>query len=70
MVGDKYHVFTSVNNFTYPDGVFDSWREAKEARNAAFFASESVKSAWIMRSNPSLNLRQDKYGHTMRKERK
>lgn len=70
MLGDKYQVFTSTSNHTYPDGIFDTWREAKEARNDKFFNDDSVQSAWIMRSNPGLNLRQDKYGATMRKDKR
>ena len=69
MLGDKYQVFTSTGNYTHPEGTFDTWREAKEVRNDRFFHDEQVQSAWIMRCNPSMNLRQDKYGYTLRKEK-
>lgn len=69
MVGDKYQVFTSSENYTTPSEIFDTWRAAKEMRNDLFFSDEAVQSAWIMRSNPSLNLRQSKYGNTLRKDK-
>lgn len=69
MTGDRYQVFTSIDNFTVPDGIFDSWHDAKEARNDKFFSSNLIKSAWIMRSNPSLNLQQNRYGNTLRKDK-
>ena len=69
MLGDRYHVFTSTGCYTTPVAVFDTWQAAKEVRNEAFFRNADVQSAWIMRSNPKLNLRPDKYGNTLRKEK-
>lgn len=68
--GDRFRVFTATGNYTTPGATFDSWAEAKEARNAAFFGDETVQSAWIMRDNPSLNIRATKYGETLRRDKR
>lgn len=67
MTGDKYRVFYSVGGGTVPYETFDSWRDAKEARNNIFFSDRKTRAAWIMRDNPSLNARPELYGNTLRR---
>jgi hypothetical protein len=65
--GDKYRVFHSEGGGTIPDGVADTWRAAKELRNEVF-SREEVRAAWVMRDNPSLGLRPELYGNTLRRK--
>jgi hypothetical protein len=64
--GDKYRVFHSEGGGTIPDGVKDSWHAAKELRNEVF-CREEVRAVWIMRDNPSLGIRPELYGQTLRR---
>lgn len=66
MLGDRYQVFAHVDGCTLSIGFFDTWKQAKAARGNAFHRDD-VKAAWVMRDNPSLGLRQDQYGFTLRK---
>lgn len=67
MIGDKYQVFYSVGGGTVPYDIFDTWRAAKEARNDLFYFRTEIRAVWIMRRNPSLDLRPELYGNTMRR---
>jgi hypothetical protein len=67
VIGDKYHVFSSSGGGTIPHGVFDTWAEAKAARNEIFYSQTNTRAAWIMRRNPSLDLRPELYGFTLRR---
>lgn len=64
--GDKYRVFYSTGGGTIPEAVFDSWQEAKAARND-IFARPDVRAAWIMKDNPSQNTVGNLYGSTLRR---
>lgn len=68
MIGDKYQVFYHIHGRTEPHGdPVDTWTEAKEARNTLFFGNGKLRAVWIMRSNPSLGLRPEHYGNTLRR---
>lgn len=67
MIGDKYQVFYTEGSGTVTHAVFDTWREAKDVRNELFYSRMNIRAAWIMRHNPSLDLRPTRYGHTMRR---
>lgn len=75
MTGDVYEVH--YNTFANPQatceselGRFDSWQKAKEERNRIFMTfPESVRAAWVMRTNPGMNLQPERYGHTMRRDK-
>lgn len=68
MIGDKYQVFYCIAGRTvsHPSGPWDAWQDAKAERNHVFYVYPGVEACWIMRSNPSLGLRQEKYGNVMR----
>lgn len=68
MIGDRYSVFYQLRSApaeTVPAGVHDVWKLAKAERDRIFNEDQNVTRAWIIRSNPSLNLRTDKRGFTM-----
>lgn len=67
MIGDKYHVFYSLGGGTITAGVFDTWKEAQTERNERFHDNRAVRAAWIMRDNPSLGLRSELRGATLRR---
>lgn len=68
MIGDQYQVFYHLDGKTYCQGMpLDTWKEAKALRGNVFDQNPRVRAAWVMRSNPSLELRQDRYGHTLRR---
>lgn len=65
MLGDRYQVFVSIDGQTVPCGIFDDWKSAKTMRGNEF-TFRKAQAAWVMRSNPSLELRQEKIGYTLR----
>lgn len=68
MTGDKYRVFYHLDGETVPLGEpVDTWKQAKAMRGNIFDQNKRVRAAWIMRSNPSIGLRQDHYGATLRR---
>lgn len=68
MTGDKYQVFYHLDGGTFPHGdPVDSWQAAKALRGNIFDQNHRVRASWIMRSNPSLGLRTDRYGHTLQR---
>jgi hypothetical protein len=71
MTGDKFQVFYHIagNTIPHPLGPWDTWRDAKAMRNSSFFDFPEVRAAWIMRTNPSLDLRPEKYGETLRRNK-
>lgn len=65
--GDRYRVFycaVEAPNSTVPAGTFYSWAEAKRERNGIFGSGAAV-AVWIMRDNPSLGSRPEKFGAKM-----
>lgn len=70
MTGDKYQVFISEDGHTAPFHTpVDSWREAKQLRAAAFSSHHKARAVWVMRNNPSLDLRPEKCGFVLRRTR-
>lgn len=67
MHGDKYQVFTATGRHSALHATFDTWATAKETRNELFFGNGQLRSAWVMRVNPELNLRPELWGHTLRR---
>lgn len=69
MIGDKFQVFYCIAGRTVPHplGPWDTWQDAKAFRNSSYFDFPEVQSAWVMRSNPSLGLMQEKYGFTLKR---
>jgi hypothetical protein len=72
MNGDIYEVhynkFGDSETHESELGRFDTWKEAKAERNRIFITfANSVRAAWVMRTNPGLNLQQHRAGNTMRR---
>jgi hypothetical protein len=65
--GDKYQVFYSVGGNSVLHETVDDWGRAKELRGNLFDQNRSYRAVWIMRNNPSLNLRPEKFGFTLRR---
>lgn len=69
--GYKFQVFYCIDGegqtIPHPLGPWDEWQDAKLMRNDSFFSFPNVKACWIMRSNPSLDVAQHKYGETLRR---
>ena len=68
MRGDVYKVFQSVRGHTTLVGTAESPMQAIALRRHAF-AEPGPRSVWIMRENPSLNVRQQIFGHTEQRRR-
>jgi len=66
MLGDKYRIFYHKDGHTisYGDPV-DTWKQAKALRGRAFDGIKTAKAVWIMRYNPSLDLKCEKFGFTL-----
>lgn len=69
MIGDKYQIFYSVNGNSVLHETVDDWWRAKETRGSLFDSDTKIRAVWIMRSNPSLDLRPEKFGFTLRRTR-
>lgn len=70
MLGDKYQIFYSLDGHSVLHETADTWPRAKDVRNEVFHGNGKIRAAWIMRSNPSLDLPPRRYGNTMRRTRK
>jgi hypothetical protein len=70
MTGDKFQVFYSIGGraIPHPLGPWDTWQAAKVFRNSSLFDFPDVQAAWVMRSNPGLDLAQDRYGSVLRRK--
>ena len=69
MSGDMYQVFTADARNSTLHATYGTWAEAKEKRNELFFADRKLRAAWVMRINPSMDLRPERWGFTMRRTR-
>lgn len=67
--GYKFQVFYDRGGGTQPHplGPWDEWQDAKVFRDTTFMSWKDCKACWIMRSNPSLNIAQHKWGETLRR---
>lgn len=67
--GDKFTVFYHLDGCTLQCGEpVDTWQQAKANRGNAF-SKRRVRAAWIMRENPSLGARPERYGFTLRRSK-
>lgn len=64
MIGDKYQVFYHENGMVPYGSPVDNWETAKALR---WNANPKTRVVWVMRSNPSLNLRPGRYGYALRR---
>jgi hypothetical protein len=74
MTGDIYEVhynkFGGSETYESELGRFDTWKAAKAERGRIFMVFGGyVRSAWIMRTNPSLDLQPERYGYVLRRDR-
>lgn len=69
MRGDKYQIFYTSDGSSVLHATVDDWGRAKEIRGSLFDGNRRIRAAWIMRTNPSLGLRTEKYGFTLRRTR-
>ena len=69
MIGDRYQVFTADARNSTLRATCDTWAEAKEKRNELFYADKKLRAAWVMRINPSMDLRPERWGFTMRRNK-
>jgi len=69
MHGDHYQVFYSVDGNSMLHATVNDWGRAKEIRGSLFDQNRSYRAVWIMRINPSLGLRPEKWGFTLRRTR-
>lgn len=69
MNGDKYHVHYSIEGKTTtdPNGPWDTWADAKLFRDTSFQSFKNIQAAWITRFNNELGLKQESYGHTIKR---
>lgn len=69
MRGDKYQIFYSEGSNSVLHETVDSWGRAKEIRGNLFDQNRSYRAVWVMRINPAMNLRPEKWGFTLRRNR-
>lgn len=70
MFGDQYQAFYHLDGHTVQHGeTTNNWKRAVELRDEAFEQNPRVRSAWIMRTNPSTDLRPDKRGYSLQRSK-
>lgn len=69
MRGDKYQIFYSADGDSVLHETVDDWGRAKEIRGNLFDQNRRYRAVWIMKTNPKLNLRPEKWGFTLRRTR-
>lgn len=69
MRGDKYQIFYSESGNSMLHETVDDWSRAKDIRDNLFRENRRARAVWIMRTNPAMGLRTDKWGFTLRRTR-
>lgn len=69
MRGDRYQIFYSLDGSSVLHDTVDDWGRAKEIRGTLFDSNRKIRAVWIMRTNPALELRPEKFGFTLRRTR-
>lgn len=68
--GDQYQIFYSEsgrNGNSVLHATVDDWGRAKEIRGSLFDQNRKYRAVWVMRVNPALGLRPEKWGFTLRR---